>query len=221
MSGDRLQPWLLAALIGLAPTLAQARAARPDPLKDEAGCDHYRGVPIGANDPTQQFELIVCPTADGVRAKVQTSSLESGWSVRASVGHWDPAGRVLTLRDTEFLESRPEPGWRFCLIDALVLEKTDHGLTGNYVSEACDDRAELKLDKLEPAVATAEPRSDSANDAPPVQTPTSTPESRDRGCTCEATSSTPPAWALLLVLALALGAARRHTRRRSDGTRSS
>ena len=93
------------------PALAHAGAARPDPLQAESGCDHYRGTPIGANDSTQQFELMVCTTPGGIRAKVQTSSLVSGWSVRQSVGSWDAAGQVLTLSETHFLDSRPEPGW--------------------------------------------------------------------------------------------------------------
>ena len=45
MSVKSMHGCLAAALIGLTPAIAQARAARPDPLKDDAGCDHYRGVP--------------------------------------------------------------------------------------------------------------------------------------------------------------------------------
>lgn len=220
-------PWWIGAGLLLIPTFADARATRPDPLKDETGCDHYLGVPIGANDPTQQFELIVCTTAEGVRAKVQTSSLESGWSVRQSVGAWDAAGRVLTLRETEFLEQRPEPGWRFCLIDEMVLEKTDdEGLTGHYVSEPCSDRAKLRLTRLEPvapaggvAVVDSAPTPSPPPPLPPKSEPnTSEPSASEpaRGCAC-AVSSGPrlPTGALLLGLGLLVAAARRLRRHAS------
>lgn len=200
-----------AALLCMSPAIAQAKAARPDPLPAEAGCDHYRGQPVGANDSTQQFELMVCTSADGVRAKVQTSSLVSGWSVRQSVGSWDAAGRVLSLRETEFIESKPEPGWRFCLIDSIVLEKTDSGLTGNYVSEACNDRAQLELVKLEPddpAAGTNETSGGERPAAPPppvappeAPPPESEPEPNQtkRGCACELASAEPSALAWLLL----------------------
>jgi hypothetical protein len=222
---QKLISWLGlgAALLCMSPALAQAKAARPDPLAAEAGCDHYRGVPIGANDETQQFELMVCTTAKGVRAKVQTSSLVSGWSVRQAVGNWDADGRVLSLRETEFIESKPEPDWRFCLIDSLVLEKTEVGLTGTYVSEACDDRAKLDLVKLEqpgPAGPSGEsggarPASPAPPAPPPAPPPTPEPEpeSRARGCACELAATSQPPFALLL-LAL-FGLTRAGKRRRA------
>ena len=192
---------IAAALLVGGPGLAQARPARPDPLAVEAGCERYRGVPVGANDSTQQFELSVCPVAEGVRAKVQTSSLVSGWSVRASTGSWDAAGRVLTLVETEFIESRPEPGWRFCLIDELVLEKTDEGLEGTYVSRPCDDRAELRLERLESDAAPTPGSIDAGSvDArpelprPPTPAPEVTPTIEPTpptagGCACSAATS--------------------------------
>jgi hypothetical protein len=207
-----------ATLLCMMPALAQAKAERPDPLKAEAGCDHYRGTPIGANDSTQQFELMVCMTADGVQAKVQTSSLVSGWSVRQSVGSWDATNQVLTLQETSFLESKPEPGWRFCLIDSLVLEKTAEGLSGTYVSEACDDRAQLELVKLGPP-GTAQPGNEATDErrttpppppTPPEQEPETEPEQKPSGCSCDVSGSTlPPGLALLGFLGLALVATRR------------
>jgi hypothetical protein len=213
-------PALTALLLCLLPALAHAGAARPDPLRAETGCDHYRGTPIGANDSTQQFELMVCTTPDGIRAKVQTSSLVSGWSVRQSVGTWDAAGQVLMLSETHFLESRPEPGWHFCLINSIVLEKTAGGLSGTYVSDACDDRAKLELVKLEPVTAAVP---SPANAPTPVSEPEPErehePEPKAGGCACDVaspTSAEPPLGLAMLVLfglSLALAAARRHGHR--------
>lgn len=201
---------LAAASLASHPQLVHAKPERPDPLVAEAGCDRYLGVPVGANDATQQFEVSVCPAAEGVRGKVQTSSLVSGWSVRASVGSWDAAGRVLTLTETEFIESRPEPGWRFCLIDQLVLEKTDKGLEGSYVSSACDDRAELVLEKLEPVVL---PSSVDARPAPPRApeiTPTIDPiPQASGGCACSAATSSGGESLLWTVMVLGVATARR------------
>jgi MYXO-CTERM domain-containing protein len=207
---------LAAALLCMLPALAHARAARPDPLRAESGCDHYRGSANGANDATQQFELMVCTTPEGIRAKVQTSSLVSGWSVRQSVGNWDAAGQVLTLREIEFLESRPELGWHFCLIDSIVLEKTAEGLSGSYESLACDDRAQLELVKLGPVEAVV-PAGANTPTPPPSRPPQQEPELKSGGCACDVsstTTSTPPLGLLaLLVLTLAFLAARRHTHR--------
>jgi hypothetical protein len=213
---------LAAALLCLLPALAQAGASRPDPLAAESGCEHYRGTPIGANDSTQQFELMVCTTPDGIRAKVQTSSLVSGWSVRQSVGSWDAAGQVLTLAETHFLDSRPEPGWHFCLINSIVLEKTAEGLSGSYESVACDDRAKLELVKLAPVTATGPAPTNTPTPPPP---PPSVPESEQEtqrtsfSCACDVSgsrtgeSSLGLALLALFGLSLALAAARRHVHR--------
>jgi hypothetical protein len=204
---------LLAALLScMLPALAQAGAARPDPLAAESGCEHYRGTPIGANDASQQFELMICTTPDGIRAKVQTSSLVSGWSVRQSVGSWDAAGQVLTLREIEFLESRPEPGWHFCLIESIVLEKTAEGLSGTYVSEACDDRAQLELAALGPVSATVAPASTSTPPPPSNLEPEREVVTVHSSCACDISSPT-PGFTLLALLGLVLAAAPRHRRR--------
>jgi MYXO-CTERM domain-containing protein len=213
---------LSAALLCMVPALAQAKAERPDPLKSEAGCDHYRGVPIGANDSTQQFELMVCTTAEGVKAKVQTSSLVSGWSVRQSVGSWDASGKVLTLQETHFIESKPEPGWRFCLIDSIVLEKTTEGLSGTYVSEACTDQAQLELVKLGPPPGTTEPANGTGDERRTAETPPhvperepekTEPEQKPGGCSCDVSGSTlPPGLALVALFGLALVTGRRRGR---------
>lgn len=210
---------LVAVLTCLLPALAHAGAARPDPLHAESGCEHYRGVPIGANDATQQFELMVCTTPTGIRAKVQTSSLVSGWSVRQSVGSWDAAGRVLTLKEIQFLESRPEPGWHFCLIDSIVLEKTAAGLSGRYESVLCDDRAKLELTKIGTVEAAALAPSNVATppNEPPPREPMREADALPKpdGCACGVANPTtnPPPLGLLALLGLALLTTRRHVRR--------
>lgn len=201
--------WLaLAALLLLCmlPAHAHAGALRPDPLQAESGCDYYRGTPIGANDSTQQFEVMLCTTPEGVRAKVQTSSLVSGWSVRQAVGNWSPDGEVVTLNETHFLESRPEPGWRFCLIDVIVLEKSPQGLSGSYRSIECDDRAQLELAKLEPVTATS-----TAPPSPPPSEPEREVEvfSVRSACSCDGASSTRGESMLGLLALLGLALARR------------
>jgi len=158
---------LAAITILAAPSPADASVARPAPLPDEAGCDHYRGKTLGANDPTQRFELLVCAGPRGVTAKVQTSSLVSGWSVRASEGSWDPSGQTLTLHDTHFVESHPEPDWYFCLIDDMVLTKSPKGLRGAYEASACEDSAELELALLSPGQWKLQPESEAAPGVPP------------------------------------------------------
>jgi MYXO-CTERM domain-containing protein len=198
--------------------------ARPRPLPSQAECASYQGTASGNNDPTQLFELRVCPAATGVTATLQSSSLVSGHSLRASEGSWDAAGTTLSLVESRFLDSRPEPGWRFCLIDELKLTKTASGnLEGTYVSQACSDRAELVLQPLvvaaggesAPVPERVEPeRAEPVRVAPP---PASPDDSRPAGCTC--TSASDPAAGLgWLALAWLAGLAA-ITRRRRRGTR--
>lgn len=164
----------LAALLCLVSTPALAAATRPDPLASQPNCDLYRGSALVANDPTQLFELRVCPSPTGASATLQSSSLVSGYSLRASEGSWDPSGQTLTLVETRFIESRPEPGWHFCLIDELVLTKTATGLEGTYVSHACDDRAKLEFELVAPTSTTDAP-------GPAPEPPDVTPEPRTQG----------------------------------------
>lgn len=134
-------------LVALLLAFAFPEATRPDPLPDEAGCDHYKGTSSG-NDPSVTFDVVLCPhedkTAGKVEGKVQWSSLLSGWNVRKVEGQW--TGDQLSMKDLEIIEERPEPGFRFCTIDPYTLSKTDDGgLEGTYDAEDCDDDATVTL----------------------------------------------------------------------------
>ncbi len=207
--------------LSLSASPAFAGVARPDPLASQANCDSYQGTSApGANDPTQLFELRVCPSTTGVSARLQSSSLVSGFSVRASEGSWDPSGQTLTLAETSFIVSRPEPGWRFCLIDALVLTKTETGLEGTYVSVACDDRASLKLDAILPASAPAlaPPEPVSPEPRPPEPRPPSESPSTLVGldepstCACRSLDDRRPSPMLALLAIAGLAGIRRRAR---------
>lgn len=203
--------------------LGSARAVvdRPKPLPSQAACDSYQGTASGNNDPTQLFELRVCPSSTGVQATLQSSSLVSGHSLRASEGSWDASGTTLTLVETRFLDSRPEPGWTFCLIDELVLTKTAEGLAGTYVSKACQDRADLQLTRIEPSPSGTGPSGTAPTSLPPTSLPppgtapprvepppASVDDSRPEGCSCSSTAPSSPA-ATLLGLVLVIGLRRR------------
>lgn len=209
--------------LGLA-TLALLHAlavARPKPLPSQAECASYQGSAIGNNDPTQLFELRVCQGPTGVEATLQSSSLVSGHSSRASEGRWDASGTTLRLVETRFIESRPEPGWRFCLIDELVLSKTASGnLEGTYVSHECSDRAELVLRPLVPGEPMAEPApvpERSPSEPPRAEPPRAEPpdDSRPEACTC----ASEPSSSVLSLGLLALLLVRRRGARRISLTR--
>ena len=231
-----------AATVGLGlgllggPEVVLAKAARPDPLAAEAGCERYVGIPIGANDTSQRFELILCPDPDPadpgrLRSTVQTSSLVSGWSKRRGSGRWDADGQTLRLVDEEFLDNRPEPDWMFCLIDALTLTRSESGgLQGSYVSYACDDRATLMLERLAADAVLDEAGSAPADSSGPASDPRPEPSAKDepserdepardpapepsRGCAC-AVSPGPSAPGLLGIVGLGLAGLGLRRRRR-------
>ena len=61
----------------------------------------------------------------------------------------------LRLRDVRFLESKPQNGWRFCLIDRYLLSRNAETgqLEGSYWSGTCKDEAAMRL---EPAASAEE-----------------------------------------------------------------
>ncbi|MEL6182052.1 MAG: hypothetical protein AAFS10_24035 [Myxococcota bacterium] len=138
---------------------------RPPPLKKQPGCTLWEGKAVEGNDPTVEFQVTLCPT-DGreVVGQTQWSSLRSGWNVRSVQGRW--SGGTLELHDVEMVESKPEPGWRFCLIDRYDFTREGNTMTGSYVSAACSDRARLSLTRVG-AVARIQPP------PPPVEPPSS------------------------------------------------
>jgi hypothetical protein len=176
----------------------------------------WRGTNSG-NDPSQEVELRLCVDSPGsptVRGESQYSSLNSGWTRRAFTGTRSADGRNLTLRETRMLEDRPNPGWRFCLIDEynITLVEPDR-ITGGYFSQACDDRGRMTL--------RLHARTTSAPDAaaqpapqpvrPTLSAPREDPPRRRRRILCAAAepSRASSAWVLALSCALALRPRRR------------
>ena len=117
---------------------------RPTPLKKRSGCELWVGDAVGGNDPTIAIELRICPAGEGkVTGQTQWSSLQSGWNLRETTGRWE--GDTLVMEDVRFIELKPNPEWRFCLIDRYTFRRDGRTLTGGYVSTPCNDHAELEL----------------------------------------------------------------------------
>lgn len=139
-----MQSLLFAASIliptGETPLPPPVPAPAPEPKK---GCERYTGTAAG-NDADISILLSICGEST-VTGRLIWISKKSGTNVRAVSGTRSKAGD-LTLKDDKFEVSRPNPGWRFCLIDRYTLAKTgDDTLGGTYVSQACNDTATLSL----------------------------------------------------------------------------
>lgn len=165
--------------------VAVAGTERPPPLARLPGCELWSGTSDG-NDPTQLIEFRLC----GAGGSMQSSSLNSGYSVRAIDGRWD--GDTLVLRDTGFEVNKPGDGWRFCLVDEYRLTRVGDRLEGTYDSAACDDHARIWLIRQAdvPAAVVARP-------PPPVTPPFEPP----RTCGCASTRGSASILALLAVSA--------------------
>ena len=155
-----------------------AWADRPPPLPAEENCELWSGGASG-NDPTVLVEVSLCPAENNeVSGRLQWSSLRSGWNVRRLEGRWSSGDRrQLTLSDSALLENRPEPGWRFCLIDSYDLQMVRPGrLEGTYASRQCDDNARIWLERREEAPPTAAASPPQQGERPPAEA--RTPDNR-------------------------------------------
>jgi MYXO-CTERM domain-containing protein len=239
---------LTAALLTATPYItspALAGVDRPPPLQGEDGCVTYSGQATGGNDATVRLELRLCRgPGDTLTGVTQWSSLVSGWSERRISGSLDrQVPGQLVLKDEEFLESRPEPGWRFCLIDTYELTVDGKSLSGSYVAEDCHDTAKLALDVTSgdpnvlfgpagaaPAVGTVSPGSEAPQPETPRASetnPTSvnppgdpkptpaTPEPPPSGCACDLEGDTDGAPPAALLLGLVALALRPRPRSRT------
>lgn len=123
-----------------------ALAIRPADLEPSKDCELWVGTASG-NDPTVEVQLSLCPESNNeVKGVLQWSSERSGWSRRAVKGAYqDKAKTAITLHDESFLEKKPNPGWRFCLVDEYSLSRSKDKLSGTYYSKDCDDTATLSL----------------------------------------------------------------------------
>ena len=228
---------LLTALAAVLLALPAHATVRPEPLEPKPGCEKWHGQ-AGGNDPTVELDVQLCPVPKGVTGETQWSSLRSGWSVRAVEGSWSADGQTLALRDVGFNQSKPNPGWRFCLIDHYDLKRVGSDeLDGKYRSDACNDSAWVKLKRVatmpassaapstEPGgAASAEPRPEppapsNSTHAPPAgdHPPDAGPPSDARpgkgcgACTCAlgSTGGRPSPGAWLSPALLLLASARR------------
>lgn len=210
----------LCALLTTSEALAQIvqdrDPRRPPALEPTELCEVWRGTNSG-NDPSQEVELRLCVDSPGsptVRGESQYSSLNSGWTRRAFTGTRSADGRSLTLRENRMLEDRPNPGWRFCLIDEynLTLVEPDR-ITGGYFSQACDDRGRMTL-RLHARVTGAPDAAAQPAPLPPrpaLSAPRDDPPRRRRRFLCAAAE--PAHGGVSSVLAALCGAAALRRRR--------
>jgi hypothetical protein len=136
----------LLVLLGLLPAPA-APALRvisgAEPPKEPA-CQLWEGTAAG-NDPSVTLRLTLCEGEAGLYGVVEWSSRSSGWNRRAIEGRRGAKGG-LSLHDVRVLEEKPNPGWRFCVIDRYELDPAaPERLEGEYFSEKCRDAAAVKL----------------------------------------------------------------------------
>jgi hypothetical protein len=140
--------FLLTVSSASAQSVIDDQARRPPPLEPPPTCELWRGAARG-NDPSQVIEMILCVEGSSVRGTFQTSSLNSGWSKRTFVGTVIEAGQRLSLREVVFVDNRPRPGWRFCLIDQYDLRFTSAThLESDYHSSACEDNGHISADRV-------------------------------------------------------------------------
>jgi MYXO-CTERM domain-containing protein len=173
----------------------QETRRRPPPLEPAPECALWKGT-VSGNDPSVEIEMKLCPSGNAVSGMMQWSSLKSGWNRRAIEGRWSEDKSALTLRDTSVVESRPEPGWRFCVVDQYDLKVVSPGnLEGTYRSSACNDNAKVKL-QLEPGTV---PAVTPTAPPPPVEPPAVAPpphETKRGFCSAGGPSEGTP-WPLL------------------------
>ena len=196
---------------------AHAAVEYPPELDAADDCTLWRGT-VSGNDATVRMMFRLCPgPGDTVAGTGQWSSKVSGYNVRRISGRWLDKGARLELHDEAVTESRPEPGWRFCVIDRYALVRNGDELTGTYDSSVCKDHATVKVSLVTappgapsgspspgappPTVASA-PGAPSGNAAPsPAPTNTSPRPAKSCGCSCPG-QPTVPGGAFVALVAL-------------------
>lgn len=117
----------------------------PKPKDPDPVCTEWSGT-VSGNDPSVSIRGTLCEDAKGnVNGKLRWSSARSGSNVRQVDGAWSADHTALTLKDGAILESHPNPGWRFCVVDRYTLSGTADALSGRYSSSACHDDAAVTL----------------------------------------------------------------------------
>ncbi|NUP11306.1 MAG: hypothetical protein HOW73_35110 [Polyangiaceae bacterium] len=117
--------------------------------KKRYSCSQWSGTASG-NDPSVQVAASLCEAKDGgVIGLVTWNSERSGFSVRKVEGSWSSDHKTLTFADVDFVENKPNLGWRFCLIDRYRLTSGGASkLEGGYRSSKCNDDATMQLKKV-------------------------------------------------------------------------
>jgi len=133
----------VAALLGALATLlapgTETKETTPKP------CTEWTGT-VSGNDPSVSFTGRLCEDKSGhVKGTLTWSSNLSGMNVREVAGAWSSDHASLTMHDVAIVESKPKPGWRFCLVDEYDLNGDRSALNGSYHSEACHDTAHVTL----------------------------------------------------------------------------
>jgi len=163
----RIAPHTAAFFVLLTSATAEAR---PEPLREEEGCELWVGTASG-NDPSVLVELHICPQGSGVAGHLQWSSTRSGWNRRAVQGAWE-GGTLLSLSDLRLVENRPLGSWYFCLIDSYELRRVGPDrLAGSYRSVACRDNARMNLRRRDGATAGSQPTGEAPRVPEHVQEP--------------------------------------------------
>ena len=172
---------------------------RPPLLAPATNCELWLGEATGGNDPTIRLSARLCPRGARITGEVQWSSLTSGWNERSIEGSW--VGDQLILKDLAVVAEAPNPGWRFCTIDAYTLNRQGAAeLVGQYTSAMCRDQADVHLtlqDSESTVLSPPEP--------PAVETPAEEADRRTPGC-----QAIPAGGGLLWLVALGVGLRRRN-----------
>lgn len=115
------------------------------PKDPEPSCQSWSGT-VSGNDPSVSVVGTLCEDAKGnVTGQLTWTSARSGSNVRKVDGAWNGDHTTLRMRDGAIVESHPNPGWRFCVVDEYVLSGSKDALAGQYRSSGCNDTASITL----------------------------------------------------------------------------
>lgn len=137
----------LLALAAIATSTDDPKPAppKPAPPKPAPVCAHWSGT-VSGNDPSVAIAGTLCEDDQGrVTGTLSWSSERSGSNVRSVSGSWSADHGALTLHDGAIVESHPNPGWRFCVVDEYDLTGSKDSLAGKYHSSGCNDHAAMTL----------------------------------------------------------------------------
>ncbi len=127
--------------------LVATHAAAPgtETNKPSSPCTAWTGT-VSGNDPSVSIAANLCEDGKGhVTGSLTWTSDRSGVNVRAVEGAWSSDHAKLSMADVAITESRPNPGWRFCLVDSYELAGSASSVAGTYHSSACSDEARVTL----------------------------------------------------------------------------